>query len=522
MSVTTDDPQRAGARHARLPVLVAALVLALLPGLATAGDPSKSEPSNGTSEVDTSVSPPVADKAPSANGNTDKKEQRAPKPRVKPKYLNLRWDEDFSYLDGPADSYQSDFFDPIKNIHLNDDWRLSLGGEFRFRLEAETNKGFGATEPAEDTFHLYRYMVHADLKLRDVFRVFAQAVAAFDEDRDLAPRGIDENRWDVQQLFFDVSPFGNAVPWTVRVGRQDLLYGKERFVSPLDWANTRRRFDGVKVFGRYKTFNLDFWFVKPVLVQRKQSDRFNEDFDFSGAYFTYKAIPRHGIDVYIFSVNDRGNARNPNGRRGDRTVHTIGSRFWGKTAGFDYETELAGQWGTWAGDTVQAWSWTLNGGYTFANVAYKPRLGAAFDYASGDHDPLDRAVQTFDQLFPLGHAYFGYLDLVGRKNIMDAQANFSAWPVKGKVKTSIAYHAFWLAEPEDALYNAAGRAVRRDPLGKSGREVGHELDVTVKWKLNVHSALLLGYSHLWDSDFIRQTGRSENADLIYVQYGFKF
>ena len=52
--------------------------------------------------------------------------------------------------------------------------------------------------------------------------------------------------------------------------------------------------------------------------------------------------------------------------------------------------------------------------------------------------------------------------------------------------------------------------------------MGHELDLTLLWKLDAHSALLLGYSHFWDSDFIQQTGPSENADLYYVQYTFKF
>ena len=164
-----------------------------------------------------------------------------------PRFLNLRFDEDFSYLDGEPGSYQPDWFDPIKNIRLDEDWRLSLGGEFRFRMEAETNKAFGATEPTQDTFTLYRYMLHADLKYREVFRVFAQGVATFDEDRDLALRGIDENRWDLHQLFFDVRVFGEDSPLTLRVGRQELQYGSQRYVSSLKWANVRRRFDGVKL-----------------------------------------------------------------------------------------------------------------------------------------------------------------------------------------------------------------------------------------------------------------------------------
>ena len=65
-------------------------------------------------------------------------------------------------------------------------------------------------------------------------------------------------------------------------------------------------------------------------------------------------------------------------------------------------------------------------------------------------------------------------------------------------------------------------AGRRDPFGASGREVGYELDLTLLWKVSVHSSVLLGYSHLWDSDFVQQTGPSEDADLFYIQYGFKF
>jgi hypothetical protein len=444
------------------------------------------------------------------------------KPRGKPRFLDLRYDEDFSYLDGPPDSYESSFLDPIKHMHLGPDWRLTLGGEFRARLEAETNKAFGATEPAQDTFAVHRYLLHADLKYQDVFRVFAQGIAAFDEDRDLARRPVDENHWDLHQLFIDVSMHGGERPTTLRVGRQEFNYGRERLVSALNWGNVRRRFDGIKLFRREETWDLDIWWARPVPVLRKQFDRFNEKVDFSGAYFTYKAIPRHGLDVYAFSIHDRTDSINPNGRRGDRTVHTIGSRFWGKSAGFDYEAELAGQWGTWAGDSVRAWSWTIDGGHTWEGTPLKPRVGAGFDWASGDRNPNDGTVQTFDQLFPLGHAYFGYLDLIGRQNIMAANVNLSAWPVKDTVKTIAAFHMFWLTESEDALYNAGAGVVRRDPTGNSGREVGQELDLTLSWKLDVHSSLLLGYSHFWPGNYIRGTGRSEDADLFYVQYAFKF
>jgi hypothetical protein len=443
------------------------------------------------------------------------------KPLGAPKYLNLRYDEDFCYLDGEPGTYKSDFFDPIKNIHLGDDWRLSLGGEFRFQMESETNKAFGATEPANDTFQLYRFMMHADVKYRKLFRVFVQGIEAFEEDRDLALRPSDENEWDLHQLFFDLRFLGENSPWTLRVGRQELLYGSQRLVSPLEWANVRRRFDGVKVFAKMEKWDADFFYVKPIPVRAVQFDDYDEEFDFYGAYTTYKGIPRHGIDGYFFAVDNTGDPRNPNGRSGDKSTYTLGTRFWGKTAGFDYEAEAAGQWGHWGGDVVQAWAVALDGGYTFDH-SVKPRVGAGFDWATGDQDPTDGSVQTFDQLFPLGHKYFGYLDLVGRQNVIGPNVNFSVWPIAEKVQSAAAWHYFWLADDSDALYNAAGAPTRRDMTGGSGREVGNELDLTVTWKLDTHSSLLVGWSHFWDAGFIQETGASEDADLIYVQYVLKF
>ncbi len=444
------------------------------------------------------------------------------KPLPGPKYQYLRFNDDFSYLDGEPGSYKEDFFDPIKNIHLGDDWRLSLGGEFRFRMEAETNKAFGSTEPAQDTFTLYRYLLHTDLKYRNLFRVFAQGVAVFEEDRDLALRATDEDRFDLQQLFFDLRVLGEDLPLTLRVGRQEMSYGALRFATTSNWGNVRNRFDGVTLFAKGKTWDVDLWYLKPVIVQVKQRDRFDEDVDFYGAYATYKGIPRHGLDLYFLALDDTGNPRNPNGRAGDRDIYSLGSRFWGKTAGFDYETELTGQWGHWAGDTVQAWSWAVDGGYTFGDAACKPRIGAGFDWATGDDTPGDEKVQTVTPPFPSGHTFFGYLDLVGRQNITAANVNLSAWAVPEKVKATLALHAFWLSEERDALYNAGGGATRRDARGNSGKEIGHELDVTIDWKVDAHSKVLLGYSHLWHGDFIVDTGPSEDADLFYVQYGFSF
>ncbi len=439
-----------------------------------------------------------------------------------PRYLDLRYDEDFRYLDGAPDTYDPDFFDPIKNIRLDEQWRLSIGGEFRFRMEAETNLDFRTASSTQDTFQLYRYLLHFDLKYRDSFRTFLQLGVFHDEDRDLADRPFDENHLALHQLFMDFKPMGDGSTLTLRAGRQELSYEKQRLVSPLDWANTRRRFDAVKLIWKESDWQFDLFWSRPIPVNRDGFDDWNDKFNFYGAYFAYSGIARHGIDLFAFAVDDRGGRVNPNGRIGDVERYTLGSRFYGKTGGLDYEAMLAGQWGMWANDRIEAWASTLDGGYTFANAPWGPRVGAGFDWATGDRNPGDGSVETFDQMFPLGHAFLGYIDLVGRQNIRSANVNLTAWPIAKKLQTYLAFHGFWLHSPRDALYNAGGQATRRDSGGNSGREVGYELDATLLWNVSLHQAVLLGYSHLWAQDFIAGTGRSKDPHLFYLQYRFRF
>lgn len=442
--------------------------------------------------------------------------------KKKPTYHYLRYNDDFSYLAGPKDSYEPDVFDPIKNILLGDDVRLSLGGEIRGRFESVTHKNYGVARPTQDAYFLHRYYYHADFKYRELARIFVQGVSAAIEDHDGAP-GIPnpEEHFDVHQMFADVRFLGEQVPLALRFGRQELNYGNERLVSVLDWANVRRTWDGVKLFWSDKTWDADVWYVKPVVIERDKADESDEEVDFYGAYVTYKGIPEHGVDAYFLAIDDIRDRPNANNRTGDLALYTLGGRLWGKTGPWDYDTELTGQWGKWAGDTIQAWSWSIDGGHTLEKLPCSPRIGAGFDLATGDENPWDGIHGTFNQLFPLGHKFFGFLDQVGRQNVVAQNVNVTLKPHKS-VAAQIAYHTFWNHELRDALYNAGGIAVRRDPRGDSGHEVGHELDLTIKWQVDVHMSLLFGYSHMWTSDFIQGTGKDEDPDLFYVMYSYKF
>jgi hypothetical protein len=447
-----------------------------------------------------------------------------------PKYAPLRFDDDFSYLDGPEGSYKKDFFDPIKNIHLTDDLRLELGGEIRGRMEALTHKRYGGELDTQDTYFIHRYLYHADFQYRQLARLFIQGNSAWLEDRDgNTPVAAPEDRFDVHQMFLDLRILGEDVPLTVRFGRQELSYGKQRLVSPLGWANVQRSWDAVKVFWEDKNWSIDAWYAKPVELINRDVNNYDSRRDFYGLYTTYKGIKNHGIDAYVLALRSTGDVTNanvnPRTNTGDLAVFTMGSRFWGKTPVgghlWDYDTEFAGQWGKFSGATIRAWMWSADTGYTFANWPLKPRVGIGFDYASGDDDPYDDVHGTFNQLFPLGHAYFGYLDQIGRQNLWAQNVNLTLKP-HDSVTTTLSWHTVWTDKNTDALYNAGGAPARRGPAGGVGDEIGHELDFTLLWKVDPHASLLFGYSHMWTSDFIAGTGTHEDPDLFYLQYQYQF
>lgn len=321
----------------------------------------------------------------------DSFDSRAAEPaKAGPKYLNLRYDEDFSYLGDPDGSYVKDPWDPIKWLPIGEDWHLTLGGQARLRFESETDKSFGSgTRPSQDAFLLQRYFIHADLKHADGLRFFLQGKFAHGNFRDKGGWAGLEDHADFHQAFADIPMAITATPLTLRLGRQELQYGVERLISPLDWGNTRRTFDGIKVFADLFDWRLDAFAVRPVVNDRRNLDDENENIDFYGVYSTLKGTEALATDFYFLLLKDNNLVPNSNNNTGRRTVYTIGNRLYGKRSNWDYETEAAAQFGTFAGDRVRAWMATAGGGYTFADTAWKPRVGLLYDYASGDRNPSD-------------------------------------------------------------------------------------------------------------------------------------
>ena len=216
----------------------------------------------------------------------------------------------------------------------------------------------------------------------------------------------------------------------------------------------------------------------------------------------------------------------------------------GQLGAWDYTADLIGQLGnfrdTRAGAPTsrlehEAYAVILQGGYTFQETWATPRLGLEYAHGSGDNNPTDDKHQTFENLFPTNHKFYGYADFVSLQNIHDIRTIFQLKP-HPQVSVAVEGHVFWLANTSDNFYTVAGA-----PRGGTGATpgngyginpdyssfVGSELDLVAGWAMTRFAQLESGYSHFFHGDYIAQslsaaTHGSRDADWVYVQLNLTF
>ncbi|MCH8856865.1 MAG: alginate export family protein [Proteobacteria bacterium] len=105
-------------------------------------------------------------------------------------------------------------------------------------------------------------------------------------------------------------------------------------------------------------------------------------------------------------------------------------------------------------------------GYQPTEVWAKPWLRAGVNFASGDSDSDDGSHNTFFNLLPTNHLYYGYADQLAFQNLVDLFLQLKLTPLP-KVGIEIAFHQFWLHERKDLRYFGTG-AFTRSALGLGG------------------------------------------------------
>lgn len=436
----------------------------------------------------------------------------------RPAYKFLRWQEDWSVIPSlPAG--EADAFDSIKYVSLDSSgssW-VSFGGDFRVRVEDWSNFNFGAPPGVshDDTFVLTRFRTHADVRLTDTVRAFAEVKGAYASDRNLpgGVRSIDEDKFELQQLFFDIKiDLGLDKPMNLRLGRQQLIFGAQRLVSPLPWANALRTWDGFQAMLGFGDWDVTAFGTAFVPVDPDGIGSLDRDQLFYGVY-AKRVVSGTPGGLELYALRNEWAGRAFNGSVGQDRRWTLGLRKWAPFAErADYEVEFSYQTGNTGPDDASAWSLASQLGYQLREDK-SLRLWGGLDWASGDRSP-GGDVGTFNQLYPLGHAYFGIMDVIGRQNIVDASIGVT-WKARSNLGVTFAGHSFRVDTTSDAIYNAGGGVVRAGGSYQSS-DVGYETDVTAKYGLSRHISVDAGYGHFFAGDAIKESGPSEDTDFIYL------
>ena len=433
-----------------------------------------------------------------------------------PPFQSLRYEENYSFLrhDTAPTVYQKLKYGPLSS---GGDAYVSIGGDLRYQYFFIQNEDWGMAPKDSNGFLLSRLLVHADLHTSPQFRLFVQVQSSLAANKESGTSPIDENGLDLHQAFADLSLFPNAV---FRVGRQELSYGSQRLVSVRELPNNRQAFDAAKFSVKRPRYHLDLFYSRFVQSGKGMfDDRSGRDLQFWGSYQVLKDLPfLQNADLYYFGLSkskvvfEDGN--------GEEKRHSIGTRLWGKKAGWRYDAEAVFQFGRLNRKNISAWTVSLNTGYLLQTVALEPEIGLKTELISGDAKKEDGKLQTFNPLFPRG-AYFGLAALIGPSNLVDVHPSVLLQLFKNKLTWSVDYDVFWRHRIADGIY-----APNVSPIAPADKEdkrfIGQQFSTDLNFTPNRFLMSRLEVTWFRSGAYLKAVNLGKNILLVGITAQFRF
>lgn len=390
--------------------------------------------------------------------------------------------------------------------------QLSFAGEVRERFEYYSQPFFGLRSVPEDHYLLHRLLLSTDLHAGDHWRLFLQLGDSLEAGRQAGRAPTDVDEFDVQQGFVDfIIPFDTRSKLMLRAGRQEITLGAGRLVSVRDGANIRRSFDGTRL--TFTTGNATFDAIAVRTVNLKVGaldDDSNRHEALWGLYgvIPLPVIPEGHLDLYYLGL-ERDDAVFQQGVADERR-HSFGVRVWGKPGAWDYNYEALIQTGSFGDADIVAWTVATDTGYTFASLPFQPRIGVKADIASGDRNPNDGRLTTFNALFPK-QPYFSEASLIAPANLIDVHPSVQL-ELRENLSLNADWNLFWKHRVEDAIYAPPGRPLVRAGQSES-RFVGHQINGELEWRLHGNMSWTLYYSHFFAGPAVTDAG-GRDVDFI--------
>lgn len=434
-----------------------------------------------------------------------------------PTLTNIRYDEDWSILATPA-SQKGRWTEPYKYIALDDEAYLTTGLELRIRSENYRANLWGDADVPDDSYLWVRASPYADLHIGRL-RSFVQPIAAYAIGVAPSAGPVDQTSVDLLQGFVDVR-LGNAETGstngtgvTIRAGRQMLSLGTERLVGTRYGPNVPLAFDGLRGLVSISNASISLLAVKPVQPGLGSlDDRRSRTKTLWGAYATLPSLE-------IYYLGYRNSKAKFGARAGRELRHSIGARSFGNSGHWHWNIEGVAQFGQFAGGSIAAWTLGTEIGRRFPKAIFAPDFAIRFNIVSGDANPGDNQLGTFNALFPKGK-YFGELSPVGPVNIVSFNPRI-IMAFSKTVSADFAAMAYWRYSRSDGVYDVPGNLIRPPGTARS-RFIGKEVEATLAWQATPELELSGSLSAFSPGAYIADTGSAKTIALLGLESKFRF
>ncbi len=432
-------------------------------------------------------------------------------------YRFLRQNEDFGFLRDPA--CRSDLFDPIKYIPLGPGGEqfLTFGGDLRLQTISARYLSFGTEGGDNHNVAIERLHLHSSLRLSPNLRGFAELKSNHQQNREPGPLAVDVDDLDVHQLFVDI---GNERSNLLRLGRQELLYGSGRRIFPRNGPNVRGNFDAALWVQRIADWRVDSFAFRPVGVSPGTfDDKTLRNQSYWGIYGVGapNLLSPLGLDLYYLGAQ-RQTARFSQGVAPEHR-HSLGSRLFGKRGAWDFDHELTLQWGSFGSASIRAWSMTGETGYSWPLVAGRPRASFRYTYGSGDADPNDKRLGTFNALFPRGGVVTEDFNQ-GPANLRHARLALAV-DLAPSLRATGAYETHWRSSLRDGVYGQPGN-IYLQPGSSQARHIGDSLGGILDWQVDKHFNLNLAMGYMFRGQFVDERGAGRDQRYVKTTFSYRF
>ncbi len=291
----------------------------------------------------------------------------------------------------------------------------------------------------------------------------------------------------LHQGYVDLQP---SQAFKFRLGRQVLNYGEGLIIGAADWQNVGRSFDAARVTASYDFGSTDLFASK--LQDNNLLASGPGDKNFYGLYNSMKLSRwAESFDLYLLGLQDQTTKPGDLLTAGLRAKSTIGV--------LDYRLECDRQW-----NAVSAYQVDLEIGLNTPEVA-KARVSAEYF----------RGSDQYNQLFPSIHAFLGYADVVGRRNLTGF-AFHGAAALDPKLWAQLDYYSFRRTNNSAPVYRKDG-VLLTGATGPGSPELGSELDLTFKLKPNKSLSWYGGASVFFTGQYLTEQFGSVHPLFYFIQ-----